>query len=287
VAQGNTAYMAENNVLFTTGDTTDEKILICYPQGLTATSYTVPDDVDWIGTCAFASCTRLTEITLPQDLFMIQMSAFQGCTGLTAIVIPDKTRYINMYAFRNCTKLATITIPVSMQSIESNAFSGCNNLTVTYKGFKADWDELYEGETDTLNVTCLEQVGTVASGLCSANAAGTTLTWTLDNTGKLTLSGTGALTQPEYAGNWSWNLYSSQIKNIVIEEGVTSISAYSFKQCTNLESVTIPRSMETLETAVFSGCPAVTYRGSEAEWKNVTRNSSELDNAVMTYLNET
>ena len=36
-----------------------------------------------------------------------------------------------------------------------------------------------------------------------------------------------------------WAQYRSQIKNIQIEEGVTSVGAYAFSNCSGLSTVTI------------------------------------------------
>ena len=85
---------------------------------------------------------------------------------------------------------------------------------------------------------------TVASGTCGDN-----LTWTLDNAGTMTISGTGEMTSSE----WQWD-YKSSIKTVVIEEGVTSIRDSAFETCQSLESVTLPSSLKTIGTYAFNLC---------------------------------
>ena len=76
----------------------------------------------------------------------------------------------------------------------------------------------------------------VISGEC-----GDELTWVLDDEGILTISGIGdmdgfLIQKSPWYGN-------DNIKNIIIEDGVTSIGVYAFQNCTGVISVTIPDSV--------------------------------------------
>ena len=79
---------------------------------------------------------------------------------------------------------------------------------------------------------------------------GENLTWSLNTSGVLTISGTGAMRNYNSSGTpWGNN-----IKSVVIKNGVTSIGDYAFSGCSNLESVTIPESVTSIGTAAFSEC---------------------------------
>lgn len=72
-----------------------------------------------------------------------------------------------------------------------------------------------------------------ASGTCGEN-----LSWTLDEEGTLTISGTGAMADYDCEENLApWADY--KIITVVIESGVTTIGAYAFDRCSELTSVTI------------------------------------------------
>lgn len=87
----------------------------------------------------------------------------------------------------------------------------------------------------------------VLSGTC-----GTNLTWTLDDEGTLTISGTGAMTDYWSIGdNAPWYYNKSQIKALVVEEGVTSISDGTFAYCYDLAQVTIPSTMVSIGDNAF------------------------------------
>lgn len=88
----------------------------------------------------------------------------------------------------------------------------------------------------------------VAKGAC-----GKKVTWTLDDEGTLTISGTGPMYDwdgSEYVAPWSF-YYVSSVK---IENGVTTIGAYAFYSCLSLNSVTIPSSVTTIKDAAFLYC---------------------------------
>ena len=100
------------------------------------------------------------------------------------------------------------------------------------------------------------------------------LTWTLAKTGTLTISGNGAM--PDISSGEAWSAYASQILQIVIQNGVTSIGTgafqgsaaigaeipasvktiggSAFRNCSNLASVKIPEGVESIGDNAFRGC---------------------------------
>ena len=100
-----------------------------------------------------------------------------------------------------------------------------------------------------------------ASGTCGAE--GDNLEWTLDENDVLTISGTGAMADyaaatATGAAPWSWYIDVSEIKSVVIEDGVTSIGSYAFYKCTGLTSVSIPDGVISIHGQAFYGCTGLT-----------------------------
>ena len=83
-------------------------------------------------------------------------------------------------------------------------------------------------------------------------SCGKNLTWKLDDEGTLTISGTGNMTN--YMSGVKPAPWSTEIKAVVIEEGVTSIGSSAFENCAALTSVTISDSVTTIGDSAFSGC---------------------------------
>lgn len=96
------------------------------------------------------------------------------------------------------------------------------------------------------------------SGTCGDN-----LTWTLDNNGTLTISGTGDMddwgyTTDAYSYNVPWWSNCDSIKNVIIENGVTSVGDNAFIFCRSLTSITIPNSVTSIGDNAFSDCSSLT-----------------------------
>ena len=85
------------------------------------------------------------------------------------------------------------------------------------------------------------------------------VTWSFDSrTGVLMISGNGAMA--DYAiikennvmhTTAPWKAYDSDIKSVIIEPGVTKIGSHAFFMCNNLESVSIPEGVTTIEDRAF------------------------------------
>lgn len=90
---------------------------------------------------------------------------------------------------------------------------------------------------------------TVASGNCGAD--GSNVTWVLDDTGTLTISGTGRM---EDFYRTPWQNHGTAIKNVIISSGVTNVGGYAFYNCTSLTSVTIGNSVTSIGYASFRNC---------------------------------
>lgn len=88
-------------------------------------------------------------------------------------------------------------------------------------------------------------------GVCGTN--GNNLTWTLDDSGTLTISGRGEMADYSVS-SMPWYLHRSNIQKVIIEENVTTIGNFSFYDCENLNRVTIPDSVTDIGDNAFNGC---------------------------------
>ena len=104
---------------------------------------------------------------------------------------------------------------------------------------------------------CLFTVSAAAADAPTSGTCGENLTWALDGAGTLTISGTGAMEEFDYYGA-PWRQNRDSIKNVVIENGVTTIGRSAFCWCPSLTSVTIPKSVTSIGERAFYGCTSLT-----------------------------
>ena len=93
----------------------------------------------------------------------------------------------------------------------------------------------------------------VESGSCGEN-----LTWTLDDHGLLSISGSGEMDNYtmegyEYIVAPPWASYRHQIKSVLIKEGVTSVGDYAFRDYTQLTSISMPDGLIRVGKFAFYG----------------------------------
>ena len=79
-----------------------------------------------------------------------------------------------------------------------------------------------------------------------------------EETGILTISGTGNMENWEYENKAPWYEIRESIKEVIIEEGITSIGDYAFANCTSLTSIEIPEGVTSIGICAFGGCTSLT-----------------------------
>lgn len=120
----NPNYASVDGVLFDKAMTK----LIQYPAGKKNSTYTIPDGVTTIGTCAFESNTYLTTLNISEGVTTIEESALQYCTALTDVTIPKSMRTIGDFAFFQCDALTNITILEGLTTIGVGVFMDCGAI---------------------------------------------------------------------------------------------------------------------------------------------------------------
>ncbi|MDR1726190.1 MAG: leucine-rich repeat protein [Bacteroidales bacterium] len=121
-----------------------------------------------------------------------------------------------------------------------------------------------------LNVENIKSQTIISSGTCG------TLTWELNSDSLLTINGNGQMLD----NSAPWLSYSNRIKDIVIGNGVITIGAYAFQNCSklktvqmggslisihsgafyycsNLNTISFPNNLDTIDAYVFNGCTSL------------------------------
>lgn len=161
---------------------------------------------------------------------------------VTDLVIPEGVTAINGYAFYNCKSLKSVTIPSSVTAIDQNAFEGCDNLTRVAFSENSNLKKVSHYHVFPKTVTEIRITDLAA--WCNAHSSGTT----------------------RYSQDVKLILNGTQVKDLVIPDGVTSISKYLFYDIGGLTSVTVPESVTQISSYAFpKGITIKGYTGSAAE----------------------
>ena len=189
---------------------------------------------------------EIRKATIEDGITSIGKYAFYGCSGLTELALPNSVTSIEEKAFSDCSGLAKITSLAEIPPVcSSNVFDGVNKINcelivpivsvVAYKQSRG-WNEFS-------NITA-------ATVRC-----GDSITWTLDDLGNLTLSGSGEMWNYGYDDS---PFKDSGIKTVTIEDGITSIGDCAFYGCSGLTELTLPNSVTSIGDYAFSGCSGLT-----------------------------
>ena len=118
----------------------------------------------------------------------------------------------------------------------------------------------------------MEAAAAETSGTCGEN-----VTWTLDDAGTLTISGTGDMENYD-SGTAPWYGQRTKIQSVVIEDGVTGIGEYAFYGCVKMTDITIADSVTWCGFYAFEKCSSLTsvYITDVAVWLNLDNQSSLL-----------
>lgn len=196
-------------------------------------------DLLYSGTNLIHAKGNLTEVSVKEGTTCVGSRAFANSrTTIKKITLPESLKYISGGAFYSCTVLSEINLPKSLERIGENAFFQAAITSVV----------ISEGVLEIVNN---------AFSQCKA------LVHVEINGGKIGDSAFGNC---------------SALKDLYINEGVTSIGEFAFSNCKELKKVKIPGSVKEIKNAAFYGCSSLEKMYIEAEIEKL-ENICESGNA--------
>ena len=228
----------------------------------------IPEGVSAINSEVFNGCEALTSVKIPTTVTSIGAEAFRGCTGLSSVNIPSNVTSIGTNAFKGCTSLTEVHITdvAAWCGIDFSSYNGSNPLSVAKhlflngseitdlvipEGVTAIKRYVFYGWENLTSVSIpksLSSIGTSAfekcTGLRSVHlsdiAAWCAIPFRQNDSGDNPLKIAGHL-----------YMDGVEVKDLVIPEGITSISYGAFSGC-KFNSVSIPSSLTSISERAFS-----------------------------------
>lgn len=182
----------------------------------------IPNSVTSIGSIAFYSCGGLKSIVIPGNVKSIESNAFAYCVNLSNLTLHEGISNIGSGAFYVCYNLNAVVVPHSVEVIESNAFLFVHNVFYTGSATGSPWG------ANNVYATVPDENGFLFSD---------------DTKTKLVA-------------------YVGEGGDVVIPDGVMTIDRYAFKNCSGINTITVPTSVTFIGEDAFLDVPEVTYFGS-------------------------
>lgn len=198
-------------------------------------------DVPW-----YSYWQSIKKVEIGEGVTSIEDYAFYYCTYLEEAVLPESLVSIGYYAFAYCQNLNSVNIHYNVNDIDNTAFTGTSNVVIRgYTGSAAEEYALYYSKE-------FVSIGEAPVVDVAAGDVTDTITWSLNNRGLLTITGTGDMPEYDYNGPRPWDEYKDKIKAVEIN-GVDTVTQYSVSQCNNLTSVVL-NDVKTVESYAIYSC---------------------------------
>ena len=100
---------------------------------------------------------------------------------------------------------------------------------------------------------CVVMLSAAALAEHSGSAGNTA--WSISDSGKLTITGSGEMNREAASYSSGWKKYGEEIKTVEIGDGITSICFDAFSYCDNITAISIPASVERLDVSEYNETP--------------------------------
>lgn len=189
---------------------------------------TLPKTIEKMGCYVFMNDYELSSVVLPENLEKIPVGTFYNCSNLHNVTIPDGCREIGAYAFYKCL-YAGVNVVTDDEGNEAYAYDGIDLKNVEKIGSYAF--------CKTENLLAIKADKLVEVGLFAFRES---------MIGDLDLSKCEKLHGGAFYG-------CAFLDNVVLSDGVDTISNYVFYGCSKLSSIKLGEGLTSIGAYAFSG----------------------------------
>lgn len=253
----------------------------------------IPDCVTDISGALFKDNSLLTEVVLGKGVTVLPDNIFNNCGALSKINL-ENVKVIGDYAFQNAVYLSEVEFSDKLEEIGEFAFASaalknvsladCENLTEipqgAFYGCK-DLTEIAPGD----NIKCIGDNAFASTALESFQMPQKTESlgkYAFSNS-KLKIFKANALLKEIPEGCFN---VCEGLTEVVLNEGLEKISAYSFTMCYSLESLEIPSSVTQIVKAQIDNGTKLILKGNNFKKEGNYTLTADGERVVHYYGNE-
>ena len=229
---------------------------------------TIPSEVSGytvttIGSGAFYLCRKMKAINIPSTVKTINFCGFNDCSGLTELHIPASVESIDDFAFGGCAGLEKITVDASNGNFDSrddcnaiigksynDLILGCKNTVIPST---VNWisNGAFRSIAELREIIIPASVTWVGGQAFNGCYNLTSIKVDENNTALDSRDGCNAIIRK------ADNCLVTGCSATTIPETVTNIGYCAFAGQRLMESVTLPKSLTSMEERVFENCDAL------------------------------
>lgn len=181
----------------------------------------------------YANGRLVRDVTIPGSMRKVPEDLFRHCRSLQSVTFEEGVETIGREAFFRCQDLLCATFPDSLRIIGASAFEGCWNLTFTLPS-----------QVDAIGLDALADTSSYEQAIAEAQERN----------------------QVAYLGNWAigWPWDDEEDNDcpvsVTIRNGTRGIMSDAFLECSSLQCVNLPTSLQSVEDDAFrdTGLTSVT-----------------------------
>ncbi len=245
---------------------------------------------------AFDSCSSLKSVILGNSVIFIGRDTFNKCVSLEYIEddqgkylgnssnshlalmrakvasstydVSDECQFINSFAFSSSTSLVSAFIPKSVTAVGESIFADCLAPTIFCEAESqpANWNSNWQKTSYPLTVIWgykeTATIGNYTYALCEIEGAKIAAVVEFDEnvTSFNPPSEVNGHAVKSIAINsllLTENKHATKVESIVLTNGITSISPFSFTNYSSLTSVALPQSLSSIGSYAFYSCSSL------------------------------
>lgn len=220
-------------------------------------SLILPDNLEEIGSYAFASCSNISDVVIPDNVSKLGEGAFQSCKNLSSIMLSSSIKKIESATLSYCVNLRSLSLSKAVESISQHALNNCSSLqSITV-------DEENENFCSYNGVLYSKDMKTIVlypRGLQSEEyyiADGVEVIYSRAFADCSKIQKVYVPSSVNEVGSYAFNRSSVSVLNL--PNTIEKIGEYAFSSCGSISSLVIPNSTTRIENGMASYCDNIAY----------------------------